>query len=59
MAYYQLRKFLDQETVDNIVAFLESLKSENLQLFLKHYKMIVKQISIIKTILLFMRIIFL
>lgn len=48
MAYYQLGKFLDQETVDNIVAFLESLKSENLQLFLKHYKMIVKQISIMQ-----------
>lgn len=28
MAYYQLGKFLDQETVDNIVAFLESLTGE-------------------------------
>ncbi|TKX31073.1 cytochrome-c peroxidase [Campylobacter estrildidarum] len=28
MAYYQLGKFLSQETVDNIVAFLESLTGE-------------------------------
>lgn len=28
MAYYQLGKFLDQGTVDNIVAFLESLTGE-------------------------------
>ncbi|MBK1991134.1 cytochrome-c peroxidase [Campylobacter sp. 2018MI35] len=28
MAYYQLGKFLDQETVDEIVAFLESLTGE-------------------------------
>ncbi|MFQ6342372.1 cytochrome-c peroxidase [Campylobacter sp. VTCC 70190] len=28
MAYYQLGKFLNQETVDNIVAFLESLTGE-------------------------------
>lgn len=32
-------------------------KSENLQLFLKHYKMIVKQFLLCKIILLFMRII--
>ena len=28
MAYYQLGRFLDQQTVDDIVAFLESLTGE-------------------------------